>query len=131
MKKTIFLTKVGLMVLLMSGCSVTPDHRLVKTEAPKEMPAQKQWFPKGEKGVYLVANTEVASILNVSSKKIRITGRASFYLSGSESMIKKGTLHVNGFNLAFFGVPQQMLAGKIEITTNSGVLGFAANTSKP
>ena len=131
MKKTIFLTTVGLMVLFIVGCSVTAVHSLVKTEAPKEMAAEKQWFPKGEKGVYLVANTEVASMLNVSGEKIRITGRASFYLSGSESMIRKGTLHVNGFSLAFFGVPQQMLAGKIKTTTNSGVLGFAANTSKP
>lgn len=131
MKKTLFLTMVGLMVLLMAGCSVAPDHRLVKTEAPKEKLAQEQWFPKGDKGVYLVANTDVASMLNVSGEKIRITGRASFYLSGSESMIREGALQVNGFNLAFFGVPQQMLAGKLETMTKSGVLGFAADTSKP
>lgn len=131
MKKKLFLTMVGLMVLLMAGCSVAPDHRLVKTEAPKEKPAQEQWFPKGEKGVYLVANTDVASMLNVSGEKIRVTGRASFYLSGSESMIREGALQVNGFSLAFFGVPQQMLAGKLETMTKSGVLGFAADTSKP
>jgi hypothetical protein len=132
MKRRLFLTLVGLIALLVAGVSVAPGQGPVKAEAPQQNPAQEPSFQTGDRGVYLVGNTDaVASTLVAGGEEIRITGRASFYLSGSESMIKEGALLVNGFSLAYFGVPQQVLAGDLETTVNTGVLGFAADTSQP
>jgi hypothetical protein len=121
-----------LIALLVTGVSGAPGHGLAKAEAPGGRPAQDPSFQTGDRGVYLVGNTDaVASTLIAGGEEIRITGRVSFHLSGSESMIKEGALIVNGFSLAYFGVPQQILAGDLEATVDTGVLGFAADTSQP
>lgn len=82
-------------------------------------------------GVHIIANTKVSSVLTASEKEVRISGRASLHLSASEADIKEGVVQVSGFNLAYFDVPQQMLAGNIAVQEQSGVLGFAAKSAEP
>lgn len=82
---------------------------------------------RNEPGVRIIGNSTVTSQLEAPGAKVRITGRASIHLEASESLLKQGAVQVKGFNLAYFEVPQQPLAGNIKVERQTGVLGFAAN----
>jgi hypothetical protein len=86
---------------------------------------------ESEPGVHLIANTKVSSLLAASGQQVRISGRASFHLSASEALLKDGVVQVSGFNLAYFDVPQQLLAGDRAAPESTGVLGFAAKSAEP
>lgn len=97
----------------------------------QEAESKQQKVVKDENGIRIVSNAKVSSILTVANEKIRVSGRMSFHLAASETLLGKGLVQVEGFSLAYFNAPQQMLAGKLEVKNEEGVLGFAGKTEKP
>jgi hypothetical protein len=81
-----------------------------------------------EKGVNVVTTSPLSSVLVAGDNKIRVSGRISFHLVLADQ--NEGMAEVKGFNLVYFDVPQQMLAGKMETKNRTGSVGFAADLSK-
>ena len=76
--------------------------------------------------VHLVGNGEVAAQLSAGGARERITGRVSFH-----AVLTGDQVTVGGFNVAFFGVPQKMLAGGAPVAEPLGVLAFGVARDKP
>jgi hypothetical protein len=82
-------------------------------------------------GVHIVATNEIVAELAVTNARERITGRVSFHLVTTSEDVEKGQILVRGFNIAFFGVSQELLAGGAPIDEPLGLLGFALIAGKP
>lgn len=67
----------------------------------------------------VVGNGEQAAQLAAGGPPQRITGRVSF-----DAILTENEAIMRGFNLAFFGVPQKMLAGDVPVSDPLGVLAF-------
>ncbi|MBI3773381.1 MAG: hypothetical protein HY272_11865 [Gammaproteobacteria bacterium] len=132
-KRALYFLGMLLATVAIGACAAVPPQG--KSALPmahgKGKSEQPPWFSKGEPGVNLVANAEIAAVLAAGGEKLRVTGRASMSLAASETQIREGMVQVNGFSLALFNVPQKLLAGKIEVNKPSGVLGFAVNAREP
>lgn len=133
--KKILLALYAILALALAGCAHHPYHakyqKTGKTAPAPEQPSGQPWFPKGENGLNMVANSDVNAMLVSADDKTRISGRASLYLAASDTQIREGVVQINGFSLAFFNVPQDLIAGKNEVKSTSGLLGFAANLQEP
>ena len=81
-------------------------------------------------GMHMVANGEVAADFLAGDRKERITGRISFHLVAPQDGVKIGQAAIRGFNVAFFGVPQDMLAEQVPGQEHLGLLGFATGRGK-
>ena len=132
MKRMKNMIGVILAMTALTACAVGPmskpgvAHKVAHNNAAMVQPERAPWFAKGEKGMNIVANADVAATLRVSGETLRVSGRTSMYLTASAAQLKEGVVQVKGFSLAFFNVPQHMLAGKqLEVRRPSGVLGFA------
>ena len=91
--------------------------------------AQPNYRP--EKGGHtIVGNSEIAATLAGTNAKERITGRVSFnFLTSSDEGPRE--VRVQNFNVAFFGVPQRLIAGSAPLQEPLGLLGFALPSDKP
>ncbi|HEY5884518.1 MAG TPA: hypothetical protein VIT88_07505 [Pyrinomonadaceae bacterium] len=84
-----------------------------------------------EKGGHnIVGNSELAASLSSGNAKERITGRVSFnFVTSADDGPRE--VRVQNFNVAFFGVPQRLIAGNAPIQEPLGLLGFALASDKP
>ena len=83
-----------------------------------------------EKGGHnIVGNSELAASLAAGNAKERITGRVSFNLiTNADEGARE--VRVQNFNVAFFGVPQRLIAGNAPLQEPLGLLGFALASDK-
>lgn len=130
-KRMICFAGVLLAAASIGACATGTSKDMAMPVHGSKTKEQPPWFAKGEPGVNLVANAELAAMLSAGGEKVRVTGRASLNLAASNSQMKDGVFQVNGFSMALFNVPQQILAGKIKVNKPSGILGFAVNAKEP
>jgi hypothetical protein len=86
---------------------------------------------KEKGGLNVVGNGEIAASLSTGNAKERITGRVSFNFVTSAEDGPRDQFRVQNFNIAFFGVPQRLIAGNAPIQEPLGLLGFALVSGKP
>ena len=94
-------------------------------------PSTTQPTYRPEKGGHnIVGNSEIAASLSAGNAKERITGRVSFnFVTSSDDGPRE--VRVQNFNVAFFGVPQRLIAGNAPLQEPLGLLGFALASDKP
>lgn len=81
-------------------------------------------------GMHIIATSEVAAELSVGGEQERITGRVSMHLVTTPAGMREGQVMVLGFNVAFFGVPQRLLARDAPTQEPLGVLAFGVVPDK-
>lgn len=113
--------------LLLYGSITTSLFAQQPAERPVPVPVPEV---KDEGGFHLVATNEVAAQLSAGSVGERITGRVSFHLVTTPSEARGAQVLVRGFNIAFFGVSQEPLAGRAPVHESLGFLGFSALPGK-
>src|SRR5688500_2483221 len=117
-----------LVIWLLMSCTIPLSlFAQPQPDPPKAKPVPET---KDETGVHLVATNEVAAQLSVANTAERISGRVSFHLVTSLSEGNKGQVLVRGFNIAFFGVSQEPLAGRVPVHESLGLLGFSVQQGK-
>lgn len=90
----------------------------------------KQERPKDDGTIVMIANSEVEAQLATELGEDEISGNVSVYLKASPRELKEGKVKVEGMNLAFFRVKQDMLSKGAELEDNSGFYGMAMEKGK-
>lgn len=93
--------------------------------------ASAQPTTRNEKGGQnVIGNSEIAASLSTGNTKERITGRVSFnFVTNTDESPRE--VRFQNFNVAFFGVPQRLIAGNAPLQEPLGLLGFALVSGKP
>jgi hypothetical protein len=92
----------------------TPSLSAIEQTAPRPVAA-------------LVANADVKSRLLRGREEIAVNGRVSAYLRVPDPARQPNVLEVQGFNLVYFGVPQEPVTGFKPRGKATAALGFAAD----
>ena len=114
-----------LLVFLVISVIVMPLHAQQRQRMSQLAPRANHGF-----GMHIVATSEVAAELSVGGEQERITGRVSMHLVTTPAGMREGQITVQGFNVAFFGVPQRLLARDAPTQEPLGVLAFGVVPGK-
>ena len=80
--------------------------------------------------INIVSNNELSAALEIAGESIRVSGQMNLNLNASGRDLKSGIVHVAGWNIAMFSVPQATISGLDKVKPAEGLLGFAANSNK-
>lgn len=114
-----------LLVFLVIGAFVMPLHAQQHQRVSQMASRTIHRF-----GMHIVATSEVAAELYVGGEQERITGRVSMHLVATPAGMREGQVTVLGFNVAFFGVSQKLLARDAPTQEPLGVLAFGVVPGK-
>jgi hypothetical protein len=134
MKKIIIHTVIGILCSLLP-MGVSAQSKLITT---KKLPGpnvainskltQIKPVQPSKMGLNMVSTSRIKAVLIAEGQEIDVSGRMSFHFAASAEELKNEILRVEGFNIAYFDVPQKMISSGYARGPELGVLGFAAKS---
>lgn len=78
----------------------------------------------------LITNSDISANIQTQLGEDEINGRISMYLKMTPETLEKGVVEVEGLNLAFFGVNQNLISKGAKLEDPYGLLGMAVDRRK-